>query len=162
MRSNRLLGVHRAYCDRVGGEMARRRSWPLGVALGVLATAAAASCSRHSETTSQDGPDASAPGAASADARLAELRARFEIARASVRLEPLSATHVRAVVAAQARSAVRRAASVELPMTADGAVRVTDGASRVGVAFTMRGASASPLSQASDGVALYAGGARGG
>jgi len=56
-----------------------------------------------------------------------------------------------------AKKAVRRSATVVLPATADGSVKLTDDASHVSLSFSMRGATAARLAATRDGVALYAG-----
>jgi hypothetical protein len=78
------------------------------------------------------------------------------------RFEPLASGHVQALVPAAAKRAVRRSASVELPVSADGPVRLTDDTSQAGIAFSLVGAKASPLATTSEGLALYAGAGPGG
>jgi hypothetical protein len=150
--------------------MAGRRLQALGVALGLVVTSSAASCARDSGSVSRSAPDAVPAGADPVAARVAELRERF-VPRpqrpvigpgVAVKFEPVAAGLVQAVVPASVRRQVRRTATVELPATADRAVRITDDTSQLGITFTLLCATASPLAWTHEGIALYSGAAPGG
>ncbi len=114
-------------------------------------------------------PHASASGrlqaTVAARARIAEVRARFRAGPTNQNpvigpgiasgFDWAGADHVQPVLAEDAKRAVLKSATVELPASADGAVRVEDDASHVAVAFALRGASTASISVA-NGVALYA------
>src|SRR5262245_45826854 len=87
---------------------------------------------------------------ASADARLEQLRQRFQ---ASSTAQPVLAAGARKV-----QVSTRRVASVELPVSAHDPVRLTDLSSKLGIAFVLRGARASARRElTSDGIAHYTG-----
>ena len=75
---------------------------------------------------------------------------------AATSFEATAAGSLRAVLPHEAKRAVLRAASVELPLRADAMARVEDDATHVSIGFALRDASAAPIAVA-DGIAIYAG-----
>jgi hypothetical protein len=142
--------------------MGNARVW--GVAIWFVTSAASASCARDPGTARLGATvDGSTATVDPASARLAELGERFQVIAPGIgaRFEPAGA-HVVASIPADAKKAVRRSASVELPTSADGTVRLTDDASHVSIAFSMVEARPSKLVTTRDGMGLYAGAGPGG
>jgi hypothetical protein len=152
------------------------------IVIWTLLCTSPAACTRDSGSATQPLASGGSTGALDrAAARIADLRARFQIAPPAeavshafarlpvaaprpviapgtgARFEPFAPGRVQVVVPAAAKHAVRRSASVELPAAADGPVRLTDDTSGVGIAFTLVGATGSPIATTSEGVAMYAG-----
>ena len=87
---------------------------------------------------------------------IATLRARFGIgASLAIGFRSSGAGSVRTVLPAGAKRVGLKSASVVLPARANGAVRIQDDTSHLGVSFALRGAGAVPLAVA-NGIALYA------
>jgi MYXO-CTERM domain-containing protein len=135
-----------------------RAAWLL---VGAAALAAApAACSHDAPGTAAE-PEAAPPRSAAASSRIAAIRARFPAAftiSEGLRLvDDAASGTIRPLLA----EAARPAATVDLPLRADGAIHLTDEASRLQIAFSLEGA-APTAAAVDDGVVLYAGAAPGG
>ncbi|HUE28588.1 MAG TPA: hypothetical protein VMP89_17575, partial [Solirubrobacteraceae bacterium] len=153
--------------------------------LGAVALAGCSAEAGPREGAGHDGAHVLAESPA-AQARVAALRAQFRIApRTRGEADPLRRLHPwpskplpvlgagvverfeagdhgwRAVVHESARRGVQKRARVELPARADGAVRVTDETSGMGVAFALEGARA-VSGAAAEGLVVYEGALGGG
>jgi MYXO-CTERM domain-containing protein len=104
----------------------------------------------------------SVPDSPAAAIRIADLRARFPrpalSATAAARFEAAAGsdatTHLHAVLPAEARRGVARAASVALPVHAGGEVKLEDETSHLAVAFALENVQNTPI-EVAGGIALY-------
>ena len=139
------------------------RNLSLSMGGALIALACGADRSEHDGTPPElQGPRLLADSAA-ASKRIAALRQRFPTGPRSTALGPavatrfeLTGTSLSPVLPDAARLAVRRAATVKLPVRANGEVSLEDERSHVALRFALDGAHAAQATVA-DGIALYSG-----
>ncbi len=130
-----------------------------GIASLLVALVVASASCTSDDLSLLDGSTGTLPESSHARERLEGFHARGLVAR--FELAPADGqTHVLAVPSAEASRGVARTATVLLPRSAAGAVRVEDVASHMKVSFSLDGALDAPL-EVAGGLALYANAYRG-
>jgi len=139
-----------------GSGYVMRRGGRAGAGVAMLVLAALASCGTNEVIPLANGETP----AVDAAARIGVLRARFALPPSPTTFERSGADDLRAVFPESMTRGLARAASVALPVRADGESHVEDVRSHVSVRFRLRETSASAVSFA-EGYALYSGALRG-